>query len=104
VDSRGTSSLPRCSYFVRFNYDLFSIRLVATKIDLINDPKYYQNPKNLPVSYSEGVELAKKHCCVGFLETSALTFTGLDFINAAVTASCKQSNFKPLEKSYCNLQ
>jgi hypothetical protein len=73
-------------------------------MDLINDPKYYQNPENLPVSYSEGVELAKKHGCVGILETSALIYTGLDFINAAVTASCKQSNFKPAEKSNCNLQ
>jgi hypothetical protein len=73
-------------------------------MDLINDPKY-QNPKYNPVSSSEGVKLAKKFGCVGFLETSALALTGLDFVDAAVTASCKQSNFKaPEEKSNCNLQ
>jgi hypothetical protein len=60
------------------------------------------------VSYSEGVELAKKHDCVGYLETSALDSIGMDFGNAAIAASCKQANYKSFEQKSseknCNLQ
>jgi hypothetical protein len=76
-------------------------------MDLRNDPKY-NDPKNSPVSYSEGVELAKKHGCVGYLETSALDCVGMDFGNAAIAASCKQENYKSFEQKSseknCNLQ
>jgi Ras-related C3 botulinum toxin substrate 1 len=66
--------------------------LVATMVDLRNDKIWLQklqDKKTVPLTFEEGELLAKKHGCLLYHESSALTGEGLD----------KQELFKMLIQS-----
>ena len=80
--------------------------MVGTKSDLRSDEEiidYVNRGKGIIHSKYEGIEMAKKHRCIGYCETSAKLGIGLkECFETAIVAASHQKDFK--KKENCILQ